>query len=228
VEEGLRASESAGGRWVARGPYVLLILAAAFLATRWTAIPPRFPVQWHLDGTPSRFVERSALGVLAPIAVALAVCGLLRAVSWAVPLVSRVPPGGHRAALVPLLASEYLVALVFSIVALATALTWPHAGAWITATVVVGIGGLVATLIVANRWVVAAGAAHGPDGVPDHHAWRWGLFYVNAEDPALLVPKRMGVGYTLNFGRPGAWLLLGGLGVLIVGLVGLVTFITKG
>jgi uncharacterized membrane protein len=227
VEEGLRPSESVGGRWVARGPYVLLILAAAFLATRWNAIPPRFPVQWHLDGTPSRFVERSALGVLAPLAVGLAVCGLLRAVAWAVPLASRIPPGGHLASLLPLLASEYLVALVFSMVALATALTWPHAGAWITSTVVVGIVGLVATLIVANRRAVAAGAAHRHDGVPDH-AWRWGLFYVNAEDPVLLVPKRMGVGYTLNFGRRGAWLLVCGMGALVAGLVCLVTFITKG
>lgn len=38
--------------------------------------------------------------------------------------------------------------------------------------------------------------------------WRGGIFYVNPEDPALYVNKRFGIGYTLNFGRPEAWILL--------------------
>ena len=28
------------------------------------------------------------------------------------------------------------------------------------------------------------------------------MFYVNPDDPAILVPKRMGIGWTINFGRP--------------------------
>ena len=35
--------------------------------------------------------------------------------------------------------------------------------------------------------------------------WRWGLFYVDREDPALLVQSRCGAGYTLNYGRTLAW-----------------------
>jgi uncharacterized membrane protein len=31
------------------------------------------------------------------------------------------------------------------------------------------------------------------------------MFYVNPDDPAILVEKRFGIGYTLNFGRPAAW-----------------------
>lgn len=41
---------------------------------------------------------------------------------------------------------------------------------------------------------------------PDDH-WT-GIFYSNPEDPALLVPKRYGVGYTLNFGNPWSWVVL--------------------
>ncbi len=46
------------------------------------------------------------------------------------------------------------------------------------------------------------------DRTPDQ-CWRAGMFYVNRTDPAVLVEKRFGIGYTLNFGRPAAWLLLG-------------------
>lgn len=44
---------------------------------------------------------------------------------------------------------------------------------------------------------------------PAAAAWRSGVFYVKPEDPALCVNKRFGIGYTLNFGRPEAWALLG-------------------
>jgi uncharacterized membrane protein len=42
---------------------------------------------------------------------------------------------------------------------------------------------------------------------PPDDAWK-GIFYSNPDDPALLVPKRFGIGYTLNFGNPWSWGLL--------------------
>jgi len=60
-----------------------------------------------------------------------------------------------------------------------------------------------------------------PDG------WRWGgMVYYAPDDPAVIVPKRVGIGQTLNFARPLAWVLLGalillplalGLGAVLVG-----------
>ncbi len=35
-----------------------------------------------------------------------------------------------------------------------------------------------------------------------------GSFYVNREDPELFVPKRYGIGYTLNFGNRWSWAVL--------------------
>ncbi len=35
--------------------------------------------------------------------------------------------------------------------------------------------------------------------------WRWGLFYVDRNDPALFVQSRCGAGYGLNYGRVLAW-----------------------
>lgn len=35
--------------------------------------------------------------------------------------------------------------------------------------------------------------------------WRWGLFYLDKQDPALFVQSRCGTGYTLNYGRMAAW-----------------------
>lgn len=41
----------------------------------------------------------------------------------------------------------------------------------------------------------------------NHSQWKAGMYYVNREDPSIFVEKIEGVGYTLNFGHPAAWLL---------------------
>src|SRR6266481_2299091 len=51
----------------------------------------------------------------------------------------------------------------------------------------------------------------------DDQYWSGGVFYNNPDDPALFVPKRFGLGWTLNFGHPQAKLVL--IGVLVVVLL---------
>lgn len=49
----------------------------------------------------------------------------------------------------------------------------------------------------------------------DDKNWRGGLFYINREDPTLMVPRRFGLGWTLNFGNPASAMLLAGVLALI-------------
>jgi uncharacterized membrane protein len=42
---------------------------------------------------------------------------------------------------------------------------------------------------------------------PPDEGWN-GVFYSNPDDPSLFVPKRYGIGYTLNFGNRWSWVLL--------------------
>ena len=49
--------------------------------------------------------------------------------------------------------------------------------------------------------------------------WRAGVFYVNRNDPRLMVEKRSGLGMTFNFAHPIAWLLLGGLIAIIFAII---------
>ena len=50
----------------------------------------------------------------------------------------------------------------------------------------------------------------------DDRFWKGGMIYYNPDDPALLVEKRFGVGWTLNFARPTAWVFIGAVVVVIV------------
>ena len=52
----------------------------------------------------------------------------------------------------------------------------------------------------------------------DDRYWYGGVFYNNPDDPAIFVPKRFGLGWTLNFGHPRSRLVLIGLlvGMLVL------------
>jgi hypothetical protein len=46
--------------------------------------------------------------------------------------------------------------------------------------------------------------------------WIGGLIYFNPRDPALCVEKRMGIGWTLNFGNPWSWVPLIAVAIIVV------------
>jgi len=51
------------------------------------------------------------------------------------------------------------------------------------------------------------------DTNPAH--WKLVAFYYNPDEPRLFVPKRTGIKFTLNFARPGAWVIIGTIAALI-------------
>ena len=55
---------------------------------------------------------------------------------------------------------------------------------------------------------------------PPNDGWK-GVFYSNPDDPALFVPKRYGIGYTLNFGNPWSWVVLALILAMVVLPLGL-------
>ena len=63
----------------------------------------------------------------------------------------------------------------------------------------------------------------GPIFRDDDRYWYAGVFYNNPDDPDLFVPKRFGLGWTLNFGHPRARLV--GIGILLLMLLPLVVAI---
>ena len=55
--------------------------------------------------------------------------------------------------------------------------------------------------------------------------WKLGVFYFNRDDSAVLIEKRFGLGYSLNFARPTAWIIL--LLVLMGPLIPIVAHLSR-
>jgi uncharacterized membrane protein len=165
---------------------------------------------------------------LGPIVAGAALCGFMGVTAILLQRSSRVVAAEgealraerdfKRLTLVVLLAVEYLVALEM----LALALAGPRIAAWVIIVSRVASVAVAIALMRAGQGGTRRAAPVSADGAPvgdrtrDEH-WKWGLIYVDADDPALFVEKRFGVGYTLNFGHRGAWVLVALIVVVIVG-----------
>ena len=57
----------------------------------------------------------------------------------------------------------------------------------------------------------------------DDRHWKLGVFYWNPDDPALWLPERFGIGWTMNMARPAAWACVAGLALFVALSVALLT-----
>lgn len=78
------------------------------------------------------------------------------------------------------------------------------------APIAMGVGLILLCLIAGLVPVVRLARLAPPiEGATQDDYRLGGLVYWNAGDARLLVPKRLGLGWTFNFARPAAWLLMG-------------------
>jgi uncharacterized membrane protein len=223
------------GGWIAQaGPFAILFATALWLRAHWSAIPERFPIHWDGYGNANGWATRSVRGVYGPLILEAALLAILAVMAYGILTRSRrvgedADARGHggdfmKRMLEALLILEYAMALLFAFIGALPIIGQP--GMPLTFAIVTifmaGVCVVIARLSRA-RPAVARSAMHTEtaaesfargrtastvgDGTPDAN-WKWGVIYYNPQDAALFVEKRFGIGYTLNFGRPVAWLLI--------------------
>jgi len=69
------------------------------------------------------------------------------------------------------------------------------------------VAGFIGLMVMGLVAMIRTLKAQSPPLPEDDH-YRWGVIYANAQDSRLWVPKRLGVGWTLNFGHLASWLIL--------------------
>lgn len=175
------------------GPFLILAAGAIWLYASWDRLPSRLPVHWNHGFDPDRFVSRTPSSAATPLLLGLALCALLFAIQLGV--VYLAPRTAMRAPSLKIaLAGEYFCAFACCGV-LGAAIS---AGSVLVPLVAVSFAGTLALL--AGTWLMVRKLPRSPLRNPA--AWRAGIFYVDRDDPAVLVPRRSGLGYTFNLGNP--------------------------
>jgi len=213
-----------GPWWLHVAPYLLLAAAAAWLALNWRSIPDSAFIVSHLpDGKTAPREVFTIFGLPLVMAGTLALSHAIMPLGL---LIRRLP--GHRQRVRSI--NAFLLGVIWSMAIMGAydSLAVLYGERWITGPVglFVNIGAPVAVMLL-PIWMLLTGRfeqvgePQQGDRSPDR-AWKLGLFYFNPDDPALFVEKRFGVGYTVNFARPGAWVFIGGI---LIGTAALVVWV---
>lgn len=197
-------------------PIASLAVLAVWTGIRWHDVPSRLAVHWAFAG-PDRWVMTTPANVAKLLSVHAVVCLLFAAITLGVLHGSRRIATAGEAALRERRfrarnVSFLIVVEYFSVFPAwagllglpATAMTlWQLV---FPATILVLLARLVLAGQGGTRGLARDNSAVG-DRTDDRY-WALGILYFNRGDPAFLVEKRFGVGYTFNFAHPLAWALL--------------------
>jgi uncharacterized membrane protein len=225
---GPRARTLPGGPLVWAGPFAILAAAAIYVGLHWSEIPQRFPIHWGVDGQPNGWAVRTVRGVFQFPALGFLVCLPMLFLAWQLGRNSRGTTAMRHLTARVLAAVAYFLAVLFGW--LTAALPLGH-GAPNPVNLGIVMGGTVLLIAAIVVFGMRAKAEPEPDAGPPSPAesappgdntedryWRAGLFYFNPDDPVLFIEKRIGIGYDLNFGNPWAWVFIGAVLLIPLGV----------
>jgi uncharacterized membrane protein len=225
---GQRNRRIPGGWVIASGPFALLAACASYLYTHWQQIPAGLVLHWGAHGQPDRWAPRSLGTVFFPLLIAAAILVAMTLIlygiaHWLRPIYAGGLEGAHesrfrRTTLTLLLAVEYWIAVLFSWLAirplLPALLQRPPAA-------IAFVPGLIAiAIVVVLMWLGQGGSRMPSPQRPEPDStrpvgdrtedrfWKLGVFYFDRDDPSVMVEKRFGIGYTMNFAHPVAWVII--------------------
>ena len=221
-----------GGWMAALGPFVLLAVCAGYL---WIQGSSHVHLSAHPEASPAHGLIVYFLSMTATLTgLSVLLYGLAH---WVRPVYSGGPERARelqfrRTVAAVVLGAEYCITIQASWLILAPRYQGP-----------IGLGLLplapIFTLVVilllarlgqggsrlapAQKSSTASVAPVG-DRTPDRY-WKLGIIYFNPDDSAILVEKRFGLGYSVNFARPTTWGIMALL--LIAPLVPIVAHLTQ-
>ncbi|WP_035799187.1 DUF1648 domain-containing protein [Kitasatospora mediocidica] len=223
--------------WLWSLPALLVLAATAAIGVvRYPSMPQRLPSHFNGSGAVDHFVAKSVGTAFVPVFVQAGSTLVITLVAW-LAFRSRADLDPSRPAASAYRHRRFIVRMTVSVLLLGTCANLTMLlGAWgiwhddramgVLPLLLPILAGTVLVVLVAVRTgqngsrvpLPAALAAAEPPTASVHRDddrhWRGGLVYVNRQDPALFVPKRFGVGWTVNFGNPKAVLLMAAVLVL--------------
>ena len=188
-----------------------LFLTALVLLSKHRTVANAFANNFSTSGVPGHIVLRSWLSVFGPLVAGGVVIVLLSELLTAIQRRGAgVADRGRYFALTAgvVAAASWIVGAECAASALLPIMH--HAGTYaahlgiFSEAAALGLLLITTGFLIRDRTVLVAA-----QGTTDAAHWRAGLFYFNRDDMALFVPKRLGLGWTLNMAHPGAWLLFG-------------------
>ncbi|HTS30614.1 MAG TPA: DUF5808 domain-containing protein [Bryobacteraceae bacterium] len=205
--------------WLALPPFAGPAAAIFYLRAHWSEIPERYPVHFGWNGAPDRWVAKSEAAVFGRLWFSEGML-LLMLLLWAAVMI------GSRKSVRPtaipgiFVGGMYLMGAVLTIVGL-----MPLVRAPVTALLGLTVAFVAAACMAGWR---ANAMPNAPAEATPDECWTLGSIYVNSNDPAIFVQKRIGFGYTVNLGNIWSYVVLGGFGLFGAAMATLIWWSQRG
>jgi len=195
--------------WWEFGSLGIIIATAAYLATQYNSAPAEIPRRFGFDGTPNAYVMKSFGSYFMPVFVQIGIWLLLTVIGLLVNGVRNYD--SDSSANFPGLVTRFLFSIKISVLVLLGSIQAVIDSAnkdlfkYIVYLPMIFLVSLfIGLFFFARRYnqIVKSRPTTG-DATADTYWWN-GIVYRNPNDPSLFVERRIGIGYTLNFGHPAA------------------------
>lgn len=183
-------------------PFAALIATGIYLHSQWNLLPGRFPVHWGATGEPDRWALRNWRGVYGPLLSGAFLDALL--IGLAALIIVLTPRTTMQK--VTTRALEFLLyplTLSFILLSLLPLFRTPF---WVISVII--LLSIAAVVCLSYATIRAHSASKEIAQSRQASLWKAGIFYWNPSDPSILVPKRFGIGYTVNFANKWSWVTL--------------------
>lgn len=222
--------------WPWLAPALIITAATVIIGViSYPSMPEILAVHYGAKGMPNRLATKSVGTAFSLVFVQIGVTALLVGIAAAIfhsrPDIDPAHPAGsaHWYRQYMTLSAKALLGLVAMIdlamlgssLLMWTGTVTPWAPLVIVLPVLTAVAVTVVILARNNREQNEGDENTGLIHRDDDRYWRGGLFYINREDPTLFVPRRFGLGWTLNLANPKAVMLLAGVAALIGLLISL-------
>ncbi len=209
----LRPAASMRANWIVNGAASFpLIGAAIYAAVRRGQLPATLPTHWGIDGHVNGWTLNTPFHIVRPAIVGLLALAFLNIMIWAIGSFGRIDRNDgdstlRRTAFV-IGAVSWMLSVNLALIMVLFVVGQPGS---IFLGMLIADAAIVIVAFVLFRKMIRNGQM--PNSTTNRD-WKIGVFYWNPADSALLVPKRFGIGYTVNLAHPGGWLL--GFGIPLI------------
>lgn len=216
-------------------PMVVTLGFIGYTLLNYNNMPARIPMHWGSDGKPNSFTEKNPFSVNALLFILLTIQVMFLGMNVATKRsgiklsATRINASRIRQLSLRKYSSWFLfmisvlITLLFSFLQLTTI----HAGLMnnvvillvpVIFTLIILIGSIVFAVKVGNAGdKFDLDPSMGITDVDEDRYWKGGIIYFNKNDPSIVVEKRFGIGWTINFAHPiGLLILLGPIVVILL------------
>jgi uncharacterized membrane protein len=215
-------------------PVIIATFAVGLIL--YPSMPDQVPMHMDLTGAVTDWTAKSTAIIVFPVLVQVVILASMVLAHWGIthskkasspsaPVSSAYAYGLYahaQSVLLVVLGVVINLAMVCIPLSFAGIMTLPVAALVVTLVAMVSaVASMVMGLVygqAGSRIVARVEAAADMPADDDSH-WAAGVLYVNRDEPALFLPERFGMGWTVNLARPAVWAIIAGFVAVIVALL---------